>query len=141
MASPLSQKALADLPDEIAPDGSQVRLLLAMRGGSMAHFTIPQGHTIRAVKHQTVDEMWYIVGGRGVMWRSFDGTQKEIELKPRLAVSIPVGTIFQVKNEGTNDLCVIGQTMPAWPGNDEAIICAGPWQPTVSNHNIETKYE
>jgi len=124
-------KELADTPDEIAPDGSQVRLLLTMNGGGMAHFTIPAGHTTRAVRHQTVDEIWYVSSGHGDMWRSCDGSEDVTLLKPDLAVAIPVGTSFQVRNTGDIDITVVGQTMPPWPGNDEAIICEGPWQPTL----------
>ena len=124
-------KQLADTPDEIAPDGSEVRLLVTVPGGGMAHFTIPQGHTIRAVRHQTVDEIWYIASGTGEMWQSRDGREALIELNPQLAVTIPVGTTFQVRNTGEDDITVVGQTMPPWPGNDEATICEGRWSPTL----------
>jgi mannose-6-phosphate isomerase-like protein (cupin superfamily) len=131
MTSGYRHKHLASQADEIAPDGSQVRLLVSTSRGSMAHFTIPAGHTIRAVKHRTVDEIWYIVSGRGQMWRSLDDTENVTDLSANLAVSIPVGTTFQVRNPGAKDICVVGQTMPAWPGNDDAIVCDGPWTPTI----------
>jgi mannose-6-phosphate isomerase-like protein (cupin superfamily) len=131
MTNRFDAKHLPNDADEIAPDGSEVRLLLTLDGGGMAHFTIPAGHTIRAVRHQTVEEIWYIVSGRGDMWRSLGDAESVVTLEPGLAVSIPVGTTFQVKNTGTDDICVVGQTMPAWPGNDEAIVSEGPWTPTL----------
>ena len=56
-------------PDAVAPDGSDVRVLLRLAGGSMAHFTLPSGATSRAVRHRTVEEIWYVVAGTGDMWR------------------------------------------------------------------------
>ena len=43
--------------DVVAPDGGDVRVLLALRGGSMAHFTLAAGETSRAVAHRTVEEI------------------------------------------------------------------------------------
>ena len=40
---------LPDAPDAIAPDGSQVRVLLRLGGGSMAHFELGAGRVSRAV--------------------------------------------------------------------------------------------
>ena len=32
---------------------------------------------------------------------------------------------------GDEPLRAVGTTMPPWPGEDEAILAAGPWTPTV----------
>lgn len=50
---------------EIAPDGSAVRPLLALSGGTMAHFELSPGQTSRAVVHRTVEEFWFVVSGKG----------------------------------------------------------------------------
>ena len=63
-------KALPALRDAFAPDGSDVRLLLSLRGGGVAHFELAAGATSVAVRHRTVEEIWYFVGGEGQMWRS-----------------------------------------------------------------------
>ncbi|HEY3190098.1 MAG TPA: hypothetical protein VGJ70_21580, partial [Solirubrobacteraceae bacterium] len=55
--------------DTLAPDGSEIRVLVAVGGGSLCHCTLPPGQTSRAVRHRTVEEMWYCVGGRGEVWR------------------------------------------------------------------------
>jgi len=39
--------------DAIAPDGSEVRILLDLQGGGMAHFELPPGQTSTAVIHKT----------------------------------------------------------------------------------------
>ena len=36
-------------PDATAPDGSDVRILLGLQGGGMAHFELQPGHTSKAV--------------------------------------------------------------------------------------------
>ena len=45
-----------------APDGSDVRLLLRGSRGSTAHFELGPGQTSKAVRHRTVEEVWYFVG-------------------------------------------------------------------------------
>ena len=54
----------------LAPDGSEIRELVRATGGSMVHCTLPVGATSLAVTHRTVEEVWYVVGGRGQV-RSF----------------------------------------------------------------------
>ena len=67
-------QSLASAPLVTAPDGSQVRPLCRITGlGSFGHFQLEPGETARAVSHATVQEIWYIVGGRGLMWRQQDG--------------------------------------------------------------------
>jgi mannose-6-phosphate isomerase-like protein (cupin superfamily) len=63
--------------DAVAPDGSDVRVLLALTAGSMAHFELAPGETSRAVCHRTVEEIWFFLGGRGEMWRR-EGDHEEI---------------------------------------------------------------
>jgi len=49
----------------IALDGWDVRALLGLEGGGMAHFELAPGQTSVAVAHHTVEEIWYFVRGRG----------------------------------------------------------------------------
>jgi len=51
-------RALPLAPDTVAPDGTDVRALLALAGGSMAHLTLGVGGVSTAVAHRSV------VGGR-----------------------------------------------------------------------------
>lgn len=44
---------------DIAPDGSDVRVLLGLAEGGMAHFELAQGETSTAVTHRTVQEIWF----------------------------------------------------------------------------------
>src|SRR5216117_2870669 len=62
-------KQLRERPDEQAPDGSEIRLLPELWGGGLCHCTLPSGRTSKAVKHKTVEEIWYFVQGIGEVWR------------------------------------------------------------------------
>jgi mannose-6-phosphate isomerase-like protein (cupin superfamily) len=116
---------------EVAPDGSDVRVLLILSGGGLAHFQLAGGETSRATMHRTVEEIWYFLAGRGEMWREQEEKSETVEVSPGLCLTIPLGTRFQFRSFGDEPLAAIGATMPPWPGEGEAIEVEGPWQPTV----------
>ena len=60
-------KRLPATRDALAPDGSDVRVLLRLAGGSMAHYELATGHTSLAVTNQTVEEIWFVLAGQGQM--------------------------------------------------------------------------
>jgi mannose-6-phosphate isomerase-like protein (cupin superfamily) len=124
-------KTLPVLHDVVAPDGSDVRILLGLEGGTMAHFELRPGATSVAIRHRTVDEIWFVVSGRGRIWRRDGGGAIEVVLTPRTCLTIPVGTEFQFRCEGDEALQILGVTMPPWPGAGEAIRCRGPWTETT----------
>jgi mannose-6-phosphate isomerase-like protein (cupin superfamily) len=119
---------LPDSPDAVAPDGSDVRVLLRLGRGSMAHFELAAGRVSRAVAHRAVEEIWYVLAGQGQMWRRQDGRQQTVPLRPGTCVSIPAGTHFQFRAAGHGPLSVLGVTMPPWPGPDEAYDVPGAWE-------------
>ena len=84
-------------PSAIAPDGSQVRVLLSSRRGGMAHFRFAPGGVTPAVRHRTVDELWYVVSGHAEMWTN-DGQSEQFRVSPGSCVVIAVGTAFQVRS-------------------------------------------
>ncbi len=114
-------------PVAVAPDGTDVRTLLALRDGSLAHFELPGGHTSLAVAHRSVEEIWYFVGGRGEMWRRQGGNDETVPVETGVSVTIPVGTHFQFRALGAEPLAFIAVTMPPWPGEEEAYRVAGKW--------------
>lgn len=118
-------------PTVMAPDGSNVRVLLGLQGGGMAHFELPAGQVARPVTHRTVEEIWYIVQGRGEMWRGRGAQEEFVDLAPGVCLTIPLGTHFQFRAAPDQALCAVAVTMPPWPGEDEAVGVAGPWEPTV----------
>jgi mannose-6-phosphate isomerase-like protein (cupin superfamily) len=113
--------------DAVAPDGSDVRVLLQLGRGSMAHFELGAGRVSRPVAHHSVDEIWYILHGRGQMWRRQDQRQEIVSLSTGICVSIPAGTHFQFRADGSGALAAVGVTMPPWPGPDEAHEVPGAW--------------
>jgi mannose-6-phosphate isomerase-like protein (cupin superfamily) len=113
-------KSISEYPQESAPDGSEVRLLLRRPSGSMAHFALAAGKISLPVVHRTVEELWYIVAGCGEMWRRCDGVESVVPLQRGVCLSIPAGVAFQFRAVGDEPLEAVAVTMPPWPGDDEA---------------------
>jgi mannose-6-phosphate isomerase-like protein (cupin superfamily) len=129
----MDTKTLPAQRDAVAPDGSDVRILLEVGGGGMAHFELGPGQTSHAIRHRTVEEIWYFLTGRGQMWRlAADGEESIVDVAPGVSISIPLATTFQFRSFGFEPLSAIGATMPPWPGDGEAIPAEGPWTPTVA---------
>lgn len=118
---------LPAIRDGVAPDGSDVRVLLGLRAGGMAHFELAPNQTSKAVTHRTIEEIWYFVGGRGEMWRRQGGREEVVAVEPGVCLTIPLGTHFQFRSTGDEPLAAIGVTMPPWPGPDEAYEVDGKW--------------
>ena len=118
-------KRLPVARDEVAPDGSDVRILLGLDRGGMAHFELGAGQTSAAVAHRTVEEIWYILSGHGEMWRKQGDREEVVALEAGVCVSIPTGTEFQFRCLGEESLAAIGATMPPWPGPQEAYEVSG----------------
>lgn len=121
-----------DRATAIAPDGSSVRVLLGLSGGGMAEFELGPGQVAAAVTHRTVEEIWYVLQGRGEMWLRQGTREDVIALEPGVCLTIPLGVHFQFRALGDGALRVLGVTMPPWPGENEAIVVAGPWAPSLS---------
>ena len=124
-------KQLPAARDVIAPDGSDVRVLLGLARGGMAHFVLAPGQISTAVTHRTVEEIWYVLSGRGEMWRRQGDREDVVAMEPGMCLTIPLGTHFQFRSLGTEELAAVAVTMPPWPGDGEALVVAGKWQPTA----------
>ena len=118
---------LPEEPTIVAPDGSDVRVLLQRPGGSMAHFELAAGQASTAVAHRTVEEIWFFLAGRGEMWRKLGDDEVTVAVEPGTCISIPVGTHFQFRASEDGPLSAVGITMPPLPGMDEANIVDGVW--------------
>ena len=126
-------KPLPAKRDVVAPDGSDVRILLGLAGGGMAHFTLAPGHTSTAVTHRTVEEIWFFLSGRGEMWRKHTHHEEVTPVAPGVCITIPLGTHFQFRALGAPDdepLAAVAVTVPPWPGEGEARVVDGPWEPS-----------
>ena len=128
-------KSLQSEPDYAAPDGSNVRLLVDGQNGNMAHFELAPGHTSQAVAHHTVEELWFILSGRGEMWRKNETTEEVTELTPGVSIRIPTGTHFQFRAFGDENLTAVAVSMPPWPGAEEAYEVPNKWPTEVPDAN------
>jgi len=124
-------RALGEEPDAVAPDGTAVRLLAALAGGSFAHFELAAGAVSHAVAHRTVEEIWYFVAGTGEVWRRQGRTESVVEVAAGVSLTIPLGTHFQFRAGPEAALAFVAVTMPPWPGEAEAFPVEGPWPATV----------
>jgi mannose-6-phosphate isomerase-like protein (cupin superfamily) len=115
-------------PTVVAPDGSDVRVLLGVSAGGMAHFELAAGKVARAVAHRTVEEVWFVVAGRGEMWRKQGEREETVSLDVGVCLSIPVGTHFQFRALEVEGVAAVAVTLPPWPGEGEAIFVRGPWE-------------
>ncbi len=128
-----STQTMATAIEVTAPDGSMVRVLAVANRGGMAHFALPSHGIARALAHRTVEELWFVVSGRGRMWRRDADAEEVVVLEHGVSLAIPCGTSFQFRSDSAEPLHAIGVTMPPWPGEDEAVFVEGPWEATVGS--------
>ena len=126
-----STKRLPVARDDIALDGSDVRILLRLKGGSMAHFELPPGETSTPVALRTAEEIWFFLSGRGEMWRKQNDQEDTVPVEPGVCLTIPLGTHFQFRSFGYEPLAAVGVTMPPY-SDGECYEVKGIWEPTVS---------
>ena len=115
-------------PDATAPDGSEIRLLVDARHqatrASLVEVTLAPGQVSRPVWHRTVEEVWYILEGRGRVWRCPPGVESNavapVTVGPGDALTIPTGWRFQFSADGGGPLRFLCYTSPPWPGEGEA---------------------
>ena len=128
----MKQTQLADKPDAVSPAGAQIRYIMDGATGNMIHSTVPPAQINRATVHDSVSEFWFILEGEGEIWRKDKTGEKVTALVAGVSIDIPVGTRFQYRNTGEQDLKFICISMPPWPGDSEASHLQGIWTPTVT---------
>ena len=130
MSTVTSDGAIVELReayDYLAPDGSEIRLLKDGPLGGLCHCQLPAGGISAAVAHQTVEELWYFLEGRGEVWRQNHNEGAPVRVSPGMSLRIPCGTAFQFRNTGHGLLRFRIATMPRWPGAQEAVPAKGYW--------------
>lgn len=124
---PFESRRLGQEVDVTAPDGSAIRLLPQLDRGSMVHCVLEPGSVSLAIRHRTVEELWYVLSGRGELWRRHGTREEVVDLLPHTAHSIPQGVHFQFRTAGEEPLRFVIVTMPPWPGHDEAVRVDDHW--------------
>ena len=127
--------------DAVAPDGSEVRLLIDHRHGagraSLCEVILAAGQVSRPVWHRQVEEVWYVLEGQGLVWRcptdADPASIAPVSVGPGDALTIPAGWPFQFRAQEGMPLRFLCYTSPPWPGPDEAQPAeqGGPWEATV----------
>jgi mannose-6-phosphate isomerase-like protein (cupin superfamily) len=113
--------------DTLAPDQTEIRLLVSLERGSSVHCTLQPGQTSLAGKHRTVEEIWYTLQGQGEIWLKRGELEREEAVSPGSCVGIPPDTSFQVRNTSASALCFLIVTLPPWPGEQEWVRVADHW--------------
>lgn len=99
--------------------------------GNMIHSTVPPGQVNRATVHATVSEFWHVLSGEGQIWRRDDTGEQTAVLEAGVSIDIPVGTAFQYRCTSDEPLRFLCISMPPWPGDQEATLIEGPWEPNA----------
>jgi mannose-6-phosphate isomerase-like protein (cupin superfamily) len=81
------------------------------QGLGMGMVVLPPGRTSSAHSHQTEQEVWYVISGRG---RARIGGQ-EAEIRSDTVVVAPPGITHQLISDGDEDLKAIWMFTPAGP--------------------------
>ena len=127
----MQTRSFPTAPDARSPAGAEVRHLIEGKTGGMIHSTVPSGQVNRATVHATVSEFWHVLSGKGELWQRDDNQEETVDLSQGVTIDIPVRTAFQYRCTGADPLRFLCITMPPWPGDDEATIIEGPWDPTA----------
>ena len=125
MTDPLLPRRASREPDTIAPDGSEIRLLADRAQGatraSLCEVRLGAAAVTRPISHRSVEEIWYVLEGRGQVWRSPPGTLGDmVDVGPGDAIVIPTGWRFQFRAARDKELRFLCHTSPPWPGPEEA---------------------
>ncbi len=128
----MQTRPLPDPPSARSPAGAEIRYLVGGPTGNMIHSTVPPGQVNRATVHATVSEFWFVLSGHGEIWRRDENREEVTALESGISIDIPVGTSFQYRCTGTEPLRFLCISMPPWPGDSEATIIDGPWDPAFT---------
>jgi mannose-6-phosphate isomerase-like protein (cupin superfamily) len=127
----MQTRSIPSRPDARSPAGAEIRFLLEGETGNMIHATVPPGQVNRATVHATVSEFWHVLSGEGQIWRRDGAGEETTLLEPGVSIDISVGTAFQYRCTGRDQLQFLCISMPRWPGDEEATVIEGPWNPTA----------
>ena len=117
-------------PDVMAPDGSEIRFLINSGNGatksSLVEVVLGSDQVTRPVRHQMVEETWYVLNGTGKIWRCPPNIEPVLvpatDVRPGDSLVIPTGWTFQFQAGPNGPLQFLCHTTPPWPGNDEAVV-------------------
>lgn len=107
----------------LAPDGSTVMTLGSEPSGGLALCTLDAGRVSAPIRHQSVEELWYVISGSGEIGRRHGARDPFVDvLAPGVCADVGTGLTFQFRSAGPGPLRMLLLTMPQWPGANEAVL-------------------
>ena len=107
----------------VGPDRAIIRELAASRNSSarkqsLAEVTIPVGGTVVEHFHKTIEELYYILTGTGLM-----KIEDEVrEVGPGDTVIILPGQRHKITNNGQAPLVFLACCSPEWTAEDQVLV-------------------
>jgi mannose-6-phosphate isomerase-like protein (cupin superfamily) len=94
------------------------------------HCTLPAGGAIKACRHKTVAQLWYVLSGKGEMWLAEpSGKEQTFPLSAGVSFVVHLGDSFQFRNVGKEDLQLYIVNTTPWSGPEELIPVKNHWKP------------
>lgn len=131
--SAISETAsLATAHTFVSDDGSEIRVMPGINGVESVHCRLLKHQVIKASRHKTVSQIWYVLDGTGDIWlKDTSGKESITPLKKGVAITVPLGFAFQFRNTGTSNLDIFIVNTTQWSGAGELIPVANHWTPNV----------
>jgi len=107
----------------ITKDGSEIRELLAPRNSSIRHQSLAEarlapGQSTTPHHHIKTEEIYFITAGSGLMQIG----PERCSVTVGDAIAIPPGSVHQITNTGTEDLCLLCCCAPAYTHEDTVLV-------------------
>jgi len=110
-----SLHSLSAVPDASSPDGSaEIRYLLSSPHGDLTHAVCPAGVVASVHELPELYEAYYVLAGRGEIWRRTKDREVVTQLRPGRWVEMPPGTQFQYRAYGDAALVFLLSVVPTW---------------------------
>jgi mannose-6-phosphate isomerase-like protein (cupin superfamily) len=119
------------VPSEPAPDGSRIYPLVRTEQASVGIIELRPDQITAPVYHLTIEEVWYVLEGKGQLWRKLGTAEETVDLTTGTCVTIPNEAAFQFRSDGEQPLRMLMLTIPPWPGPEEAVAAGGAWTPGI----------
>jgi mannose-6-phosphate isomerase-like protein (cupin superfamily) len=112
-----------EVPAFITKDKSEIREIMAPANScierqSLAEAIVYPGDTTTTHIHKTVEELYYILDGKGVMWQN--GEEREVSGGD--AIANPPGVPHRITNIGTSPLVFLCLCVPNYTHDDTELL-------------------
>jgi mannose-6-phosphate isomerase-like protein (cupin superfamily) len=122
--------SLSAAPDSVSPDGgAEIRHILASQGGDLTHAVCHAGNTSGTHHLPELDEGYFVLSGRGEIWRATDEREAVTALRPGRWVAMPGGMRFQYRANAGSSLVFLVVVLPSWREELFHVVEGGRWKP------------